>query len=113
MIPDTAPIFLRQQPDESGMQLPHPGDYGYAMNSAPKTYLRSSLIGAILFFLPLGVVAVFYALTARGRLENGDEIGAARAALWARRFMVLTFVFGGAIYLVLVIAFLALGAFSS
>jgi len=83
------------------------------MDSAPKTYLRSSLIGAILFFLPLGVVAVSFAFTARRRLQNGDEIGSAAAALWARRFMVLTFVCGGAIYLVLVIAFLALGAFSS
>lgn len=83
------------------------------MNSAPKTYLRSSLIGAIFFFLPLGVVAVSFALSARNRLENGDEIGAAKAALWARRFMVMTFVLGGAIYLVLVTAFLALGAFSS
>jgi hypothetical protein len=83
------------------------------MNSAPKTYLRSSLIGAILFFLPLGIVAVSCALTSRGRLESGDKSGAARAALWARRFMVLTFVVGGAIYLVLVVAFLALGAFSS
>ena len=83
------------------------------MNSAPKTYLRSSLIGAIFFFLPLGVVAVSFAFSARNRLENGDEIGAARAARWARRFMVMTFVVGGAIYLLLVIAFLALGAFSS
>ena len=66
-----------------------------------------------MFFLPLGIVAVSCALTSRGRLENGDEIGAAKAAQWARRFMVLTFVFGGAIYLVLVMALLALGAFSS
>jgi hypothetical protein len=83
------------------------------MNSAPKTYLRLSLIAAILFFLPTGIVAVSCALTSRGRLENGDESGAAKAALWARRFMVLTFVCGGAIYLVLVVALLALGAFSS
>lgn len=83
------------------------------MNSDPKTYLRSSLIGAIFFFLPLGIVAVSFAFTARGRLESGNESGAAAAARWARRFMILTFVFGGAIYLVLVIAFLALGAFSS
>jgi hypothetical protein len=83
------------------------------MDSAPKTYLRSSLIGAVFFFLPLGVVAVSFAFKARSRLENGDEIGAAKAALWARRFMVLTFVCGGATCLLLVIAFLALGAFSS
>ena len=83
------------------------------MDSAPKTYLRSSLIGAILFFLPLGIVAVSFAFSARSRLESGDESGYALAALWARRFMVMTFVFGGAIYLVLVMALLALGAFSS
>jgi hypothetical protein len=83
------------------------------MESAPKTYLRSSLIAAILFFLPTGIVAVSCALTSRGRLASGNESGAVRAALWARRFMVLTFVVGGAIYLVLVMAFLALGAFSS
>jgi hypothetical protein len=83
------------------------------MDSAPKTYLRSSLIGAIFFFLPLGIVAVSFAFSARNRLENGDEIGAAKAALWARRFMVMTFILGGAIYLVLVMALLALGAFSS
>jgi hypothetical protein len=56
---------------------------------------------------------VSFAFTARNRLANGDESGSAKAALWARRFMVMTFVFGGAIYLVLVMAFLALGAFSS
>jgi len=56
---------------------------------------------------------VSFAFSTRNRLENGDEIGAARAARWARRFMVMTFVVGGAIYLLLVIAFLALGAFSS
>lgn len=83
------------------------------MEMVPKTYLRSSLIGAILFFLPLGVVAVLFSLRARSRLANGDENGAAAAALWARRFMVLTFIFGGAIYLVLITAFLVLGAFSS
>lgn len=83
------------------------------MESASKTYLRSSLVGAIFFFLPLGIVAVSFAFRARRRLENGDEIGAVSAALWARRFMVLTFVVGGVIYLVLVTAFLALGAFSS
>jgi len=83
------------------------------MESAPKTYLRSSLIGAIFFFLPLGLVAVSFAFSARSRLENGDVSGAAKAALWARRFMVMSFVFGGAVYLVLAMALLALGAFSS
>ena len=54
-----------------------------------------------------------FAFSARNRLENGDESGSAASALWARRFMVMTFVFGGAIYFVLAMALLALGAFSS
>lgn len=83
------------------------------MNMASKTYLRSSLIGATLFFLPLGIVAILFVFTARRRLEKGDESGAVAASRWARRFMVATFVIGGAIYFLLVIAFLALGAFSS
>lgn len=83
------------------------------MNSAPKTYLRSSFIGAILFFLPLGLVAVAFAFTVRRRLQSGDESRAIAASRWARRFMVLTFLVGGMIYLGLAIAFLALGAFSS
>lgn len=83
------------------------------MITAPKTYLRSSLIGAILFFLPLGLLAVSFAFRSRSRLEIGDDIGAKSAALWARRFMVLTFAVGGAIYFALATAFLALGAFST
>jgi hypothetical protein len=75
--------------------------------------MKSSLVGAIFFFLPLGVVAILFELTARRRLEDGDASGAFEASLWARRFMIVTFLVGGAIYLLLFIAFLALGAFSS
>ena len=89
------------------------GDYGWAMNSAAKTHMTSSLVGAIFFFLPLGVVAVVFAFTARRRLDSDDESGAARASRWARRFMILTFVVGGLIYLLLIASLLALGAFSS
>lgn len=88
------------------------GDYGWAMTSVAKTYLPSSVIGAVFFFLPLGLVAVFFAFLARRRLENGDENGAARASRWARRFMTPTFAIGGIIYLLLTVSLLALGAFS-
>ena len=83
------------------------------MTSAAKTYVSSSVVGAIFFFLPLGIVALFFSSTARRRFRNGDESGAVRASRWAKRFMILTYVVGVIIYLLIIVSLLALGAFSS
>ena len=71
------------------------------------------MVGAALFFLPLGVVAVVFALKSRHLIEHNDLERAATASRMARRFMILTYLTGGLIYLLLILAFLALGAFSS
>ena len=83
------------------------------MTSAAKTYVSSSVVGAIFFFLPLGIAALFFSSTARRRFRNGDESGAVRASRWAKRFMILTYIAGVIIYLLIIVSLLALGAFSS
>ncbi|HBK38409.1 MAG: CD225/dispanin family protein [Candidatus Nanopelagicales bacterium] len=83
------------------------------MTATAKTYVRSSVVGAIFFFLPFGVVALTLSFTARRRFRNGDESGAVRASRWAKRFMILTYVVGVIIYLLIIVSLLALGAFSS
>ena len=70
------------------------------------------MVGAIFFFLPLGIVALIFSSTARRRFRNGDESGAVRASLWAKRFMILTYIAGVIIYLLIIVSLLALGAFS-
>ena len=83
------------------------------MTTASKTYLVPAVVGAALFFLPSGVVAVVFAVKTRHLNEHNDLERATAASRMARRFMILTFFAGGLIYLSLILAFLALGAFSS
>jgi hypothetical protein len=71
-----------------------------------------SLIGAGLFFLPTGAVALAYCWSSMRAGEAGNAERAARHARIARIWSWITFVLGVLLYLVIVGALLALGAFS-
>jgi hypothetical protein len=71
-----------------------------------------SLIGAGLFFLPTGAVALAYCWSSMRAGEAGNVERAARQARVARIWSWITFVLRVLLYLVIVGALLALGAFS-
>jgi len=70
------------------------------------------LIGAALFFLPTGAVALVYCWSAMRAGEAGDAERAARRARAARIWAWVTFVLGVLVYIVIIGALLLLGAFS-
>lgn len=80
---------------------------------APRTYLAWSIASTCLCFLPLGLVAVAYALRSASFITAGDLDAAARSARIARRWLITTVVVGVVIDLVLVTALALLGAFGS
>lgn len=78
----------------------------------PRTYLLGSLLVAALAFLPTGLVAVGLSWRARvlvGRGEYGSARNFGRAALG---FVIASLVLGVVVYVALIGALLALGAFS-
>lgn len=79
--------------------------------SSPR-FLRST-IAAAFFFLPLGVVALFFDAKCQSALNAGRISTAVRAATVSRRFSLYAFIVGGLTYFVLLAGFLLLGAFSS
>lgn len=70
------------------------------------------LIGAALFFLPTGAVALVYCWLAMRAGESGDVEVAARRARAARIWAWVTFILGILAYTVIIGALLLLGAFS-
>jgi hypothetical protein len=77
------------------------------------THLGWAVASAMLCFLPLGLIAVLYALSANKALAAGDLDRAARKARVAKRWLVLTIVVGLVVDLFLLAGFVLLGAFSS
>jgi predicted secreted protein len=80
---------------------------------AVKTHLGWAVASAMLCFLPLGLVAVFYAVRSHNALAHGEVERAARQARVARRWVITTIVVGVLVDLFLVAAFALLGAFSN
>lgn len=70
------------------------------------------LIGAALFFLPTGAVALVYCWLAMRAGESGDVESAAGKAKAARIWAWVTFGLGALAYIVIIGALLLLGAFS-
>jgi uncharacterized membrane protein YjgN (DUF898 family) len=76
------------------------------------THLGWALLSAILCFLPVGLVAVYFSLRTHRALEDGDLDGAARASRRSVHWLVAALVIGVLLYLFLAIVFALLGAFS-
>lgn len=78
----------------------------------PRTYLIWSALAAALLFLPLGLVALAFSLRTQVLVRRGQT---RRARRWSRAtlvLLILTVVVGVVVYVALVGALLALGAFS-
>jgi hypothetical protein len=86
---------------------------GSAPPPATRTYLGWSVAATCLCFLPLGIIAVVYALRAASAVGAGDAAAAARSARVARRWLVATVVVGLGVYAVIAVALAMLGAFST
>ena len=83
--------------------------------------LVRSVVSAALFFLPLGIIALVYSLRCQraldaarlGGLDVGTELEqAAKASRLAYRWSTAAIIVGVGIYLLLITAFLLLGAFT-
>jgi Interferon-induced transmembrane protein len=78
----------------------------------PRSHLGWAVAAAVLFFLPVGLVAVYYALRTRSALAEGRPEDAARLARVARRWVIAAIVVGLLLDLALVAVVLMMGAFS-
>lgn len=76
----------------------------------PHTWLWPSLLAAIFLFLPLGLVAVIYALRAQSAQAAGDDTAFRAAATIARRWLLAAVVIGVLLDLLLISALFLLGA---
>ncbi len=78
-----------------------------------RTHLRRSVLIATLFFLPVGLVAIYFSWSSGRALVGGDLAKAARHSRIAKRLGTIALALGIVIYLILIVALLALGAFSA
>ncbi len=100
--------------DASVPSMPDTADVAPATpDRTVKTHLGWAVASAMLCFLPLGLIAVLYALSSNKALAAGDVDRAVRKARVAKRWLVLTIVVGVIVDLILLGAFVMLGAFSS
>lgn len=79
---------------------------------SPRTYLVWSALAAALLFLPLGLVALAFSIRTDMLKRRGDVDRARRSSRIALVVVIVTTVVGVFIYLGLIGALLALGAFS-
>jgi VIT1/CCC1 family predicted Fe2+/Mn2+ transporter len=77
------------------------------------THLGWAVASAVLCFLPLGIIAVLYAVSSNKALAAGDVDRAVRKATVAKRWLIVTIVVGLVVDLFLLAGFVLLGAFSS
>jgi len=76
----------------------------------PRTYLGWSIASAVLCFLPTGLVAAWFGWHVSERAAVGDEVGAARASVIARRWLIVTIVLGLAAWVLIAVVLGLLGA---
>jgi len=81
-------------------------------SAVPRTHLVGSMLSAALLFLPTGLVAVVFAWRTRLLIDRDDLLSARRSSRVALAFMIVTIVVGVVVYAGLLVALLALGAFS-
>ena len=82
-----------------------------ADSSLPKTYLGWSIATAIVCFLPLGLITMYYAWCTSQAIAEGDIARARRTSHLARRWLVATVVIGAGLELLIGSLLLLLGAF--
>ena len=75
--------------------------------------MTRAVIATIFFFLPVGLFAVYFSVKSQSAIRGGDSVHATRAARISARFSLAAFILGALVYLVLALAFLALGAFAA
>ena len=78
----------------------------------PRTYLGWAVAVTVLFFLPTGLVAVFFGLRANSARADGRSDDALRAGRAARRWVVVTVIIGVIVDIAILAALLLLGAYS-
>jgi hypothetical protein len=76
----------------------------------PRTYLGWSIASAVLCFLPTGLVAAWFGWQVSERAAAGNEAGAARASIVARRWLIVTIVLGLAAWVLIAVVLGLLGA---
>jgi hypothetical protein len=106
---------MTDQSQVSPSQAAGPQDSSGPQDSAgnpPRTYLLWSVLAAALLFLPLGAVAVFFSLRTDLLLRRGDVARARKSSRIAFWSTISTAVVGVLVYVALIGALLALGAFS-
>ena len=79
----------------------------------PRAYLGWSLVATIAFFLPLGLVAIYYGLRTRSAVADGRIEDASHASHVARGWLVATFVIGLLVWAFIAVVLVLLGAWSS
>jgi hypothetical protein len=65
----------------------------------PRSYLGWSVLSALLFFVPTGIVAIVYSVLVKRRLAAGDWVGAARASRLARTWCLVSVAIGVMVFL--------------
>lgn len=95
---------MSTDPDETSTAAPQAG-------AVPPTHLNAAIAVTVLCFLPLGVIAIVYALRTADAISDGDLELARQASRRARRWLRIAFVVGLAIWVFLLAIMLLLGAF--
>ena len=86
---------------------------GATPDEAPRTYLGWSLAMTVLCFVPLGLVALYHGWRTAQAIEAADAGTAAQQSRRARRWLIATVIVGALVDLVLLVAFVLLGAFAT
>jgi hypothetical protein len=93
------------------MTNPQPISPAEPRTDVPPTYLGWAVASMALCFLPLGLVAVWFAWRTAGRIQSGELAAARRSSAVARRWLVATIVLGVLLDLGLLAVLGLLGAF--
>ncbi len=82
-----------------------PTSTSYGPTSAPPpNYLAWAIVATVLFFLPLGVVAIVYATQVKAKYQVGDYAGAQESSDNARRWALWSTVVGVLAWVAFVVA---------
>jgi TRAP-type mannitol/chloroaromatic compound transport system permease small subunit len=95
------------------MSDPSPAAAYQAEARPPRAYLGWSLVATIAFFLPLGLVAIYYGLRTRRAVSEERLEDASHASHLARGWLVAAVVMGVLVWAFIGVVLVLLGAWSS